>query len=443
LFLIRNREREREREEETGLMKVSMDSCATDGVASFSGLSWNLNEDINRLNSESKITRLEISDLRIDVELASIIVLLIQKHGGSITHLSLLDCTGHIDVIVSVSLMTGLKSLEIGTPALSVCAHSLGVGLLTSANLKRLVLHSGKKRYFTLVADSVASLGQGLIGSKSLESLTLKRCRFGDSVAIRSTCNALKSNSFLQHIVLTECLSGNGQTLPEGDFSLFLDALKDSQSLITLDTSINSCLGGTSVADIIKFSSIRHLSLSHQMVDLSGMVGALGSTRSLESINLAFNRLDDGDMPFLAAAMSCNTSVKYVNLSGNNVSNTGISILASKLPSMRGLEHLVLTDNPFGGNGTSQLRRSLQLGLNYSLMHLELDVTVPHHASCMYFPDLNWMRRRFLFEENVAPALWPFLLERANRLFEEPNGSQRRANIVFCILQKSTALFPF
>lgn len=205
-----------------------MGSYETDNVLSFSGQSLNLKENIYRLQeqvscSETQITRLEMTDLKIDVELASIIVLFIQKHGGSVTHLSLLDCIGHVDVVVSVSLLTGLKSLEIGTSALHVCAHSLGVGLLTSANLKRLVLHSGKERYFTLDADTAASLGQGLIGSKSLESLTLKKCRFSDSFAIRSTCNALKPSSFVQHIVLEECLSANGQALPTEDFRLFFD----------------------------------------------------------------------------------------------------------------------------------------------------------------------------------------------------------------------------
>lgn len=80
--------------------------------------------------------------------------------------------------------------------------------------------------------------------------------------------------------------------------------------------------------------------------------------------------------------------------------------------------------------------------LNYSIMHLELDAKLPNHACCMYFPDLNWMRRRFLFQEMVVPALWPHLLERADRLYNKSNGPERRANVVFCMLQKSTALFP-
>jgi len=227
-----------------------------------------------------------------------------------------------------------------------------------------------------------------------------------------------------------------------------VEALQGSRSLRTLDISWNKCLRGIkSVAALLNSTSLRVLNLSHQVidegqfVDLSAMVGALGSTQTLESLDLGFNQLDDGDMPFLAAALSCNSTIKYVSLRGNKFSNTAISILASKLPSMRGLEQLVMTENNFDGNGTSQLRRSLQL--NYSIMRLDLDVAIPHHVSCMYLADLNWMRRRFLFEAVVAPALWPLLLQRANRLIKETNGAERRANIVFCILKKSTALFPF
>lgn len=228
-----------------------------------------------------------------------------------------------------------------------------------------------------------------------------------------------------------------------------VEALQGSRSLRTLDISRNRYLRGIkSVAVLLNSTSLRDLNLSHQVidegqfVDLSAIVGALGSTQTLKSLDLGFNQLDDGAMPFLAAALSCNSTIKYVSLRGNKFSNTGISILASKLPSMHGLEHLVLTENNFGGNGMGQLKRSLQL--NYSIMRLDLDVAIPHHVSCMYFPDLNWMRRRFLFEAVVtSAALWPLLLQRANQLINEINGAERRANVVFCILKKSTALFPF
>lgn len=195
---------------------------------SLSGSSCNHDKISHWLKETSSLSapiiKLEISDVEIDVEQASNFVRLLQKHSETITHLSILNCSGHIDIIVTASFtILGLTSLEIGTSVLNVCAHSLGVGLLTSTSLKRLVLHSGKQRYFTLVADTAGSLGQGLIGSESLESLSLKKCRFGDFGAIQSISNALKLNSVLQHVELRECLSANGQSLPNERYRPFLD----------------------------------------------------------------------------------------------------------------------------------------------------------------------------------------------------------------------------
>lgn len=196
-------------------------------AASFSGLSWNKKENIHRLQEASsweakEITRLELSHFDIDVNTASLIVQIIQKNRATITDLSILDCTGHINIVTTVVMaIAGLESLRIGSSTLHLCSHSLGVGLLTSTSLKHIELHSGKSRYFTLVAESATSLAKGLEVSKSLRSLVIKRCRFGDNMAIRTIGGALKANSSLQGIVLSECFSANGQAIPDDVFKLF------------------------------------------------------------------------------------------------------------------------------------------------------------------------------------------------------------------------------
>jgi hypothetical protein len=440
------------------MMKRPESSSSSGNVKAFSGLPWCLEDSLKELRQAAspdaiKIHRLNFSEFDIETKVAASIVKVLRRHESSITDLSFADCTGHVDIIITVAMtIAHLESLKLSNSTLSNCAHSLGIGLLINSNLRSLMLDSGSSVFFTLTAESAVSLEKGLSGSKSLETVHFRNCRFGDRAAIRSMCIGLQHNKTLRNVTLKSCFAANGQALPDENLASLLNALQYNPSLRSLDISGNKCLrhGMNSVATLLEKTQLRILDLSCQVIDegefvsMASIVAVLGSTRSLESIELRFNKLDDRDVPYLAAALSYNTSIKYVGLANNRITNTGLSILASKIPSMKGLEHLVLNGNQFDEDGTTELAKSLES--NSSIKRLNLDSTLSNHDEVMYYADLNWSGRIDLLEKScnraVIPGLWPLVFERVNRLLEEENGKKRHANVLYALLTEGPALFP-
>eukprot|EP00980_Cylindrotheca_fusiformis_P015153 scaffold4183_cov137-Cylindrotheca_fusiformis.AAC.16 len=433
--------------------------ASTNQTVVFSGTPWWSSEDsVEELRKAASldatiIQSLKITDFEIDTRVAAFMIKVLQRHGHSITDLVLTECTGHIDIIVTVAMtIARLESLKLSSGALSSYAHSLGVGLHTNSNLRTLILVSGCSVFFTLTADSAASLEKGLSASKSLETFHFVNCRFGDGAAIRSLSNGLLQNQTLRHIALKSCFAANGQILPDDSLAVLLNALQHSSSLKSLDISGNKCLrhGMNSLSILFEKTQLGVLNLSCQVIDegqfvnLASIVAALGATRTLESLELGFNKLDDRDVPYLAAALSYNTSIKYIGLANNRITNTGLSILASKVPNMKGIEKLALDGNPFDEHGLMELAHSLQS--NASIKRLKLDSTFSNHDRVMYQVDLNWSGRKFFFsktcDREFYRGLWPLVFERLNKLLDEQHGKQRHANVLYTLLTEGSALFP-
>lgn len=426
-------------------------------VKTFVGLSGFLEDSLKELRKAAapdatSLQCLNLSNFEVETKVASDLIKLLRRHESSITDLSFSECTGHVDVIVTAAMtIARLETLKLGSYALGNYAHSLGVGLLINSNLRTLILDSGSAVYFTLTAESATSLEMGLSGSNSLETFRIRNCRFGDRAAVRSMSIGLQYNQTLRHVTLKSCFAANGQALSDESIATLLNALHHTSCLQSLDISGNKCLrhGMNSVAILLEQTQLRVLDLSCQVIDegqfvsMASIVAVLGSTRTLESIELRSNKLDDRDVPYLAAALSYNTSIKYLGLSNNRITNAGLSILASKIPSMKGLGHLVLNGNPFNERGAIELANSLES--NSSIKKLSLDASLSNHNKVVYHVDLNWSGRSLLVENldrAFARGLWPRVIQRVNRLLGEENGKQRHANVVYALLTEGSALFP-
>jgi hypothetical protein len=452
----------------------------------LSGASWALEASIRELREASacpkknkSVDKLKLTDFDIDTTLAATIIQVLRKHNNhknnedgdcddhcGVTELSLEECSGHVDIVVTAALtssssLSGMESLSLSigrlaTAAFTPCAHALGVGLQLNTSLQKLVIQSGSNVFFTLSSEAATSLEQGLIGNSTLRTLHIQSCRFVESNSVRSLARGLRGHRFLKHVTLRSCFVANGRALEDVYMAELIRALEHNTDLISLDISGNKCLhhGIAALSSLLDRTRLKTLDLSCQCImdqqedefmNLSLLVAALGRTSTLESIELRFNKLNDQDMAYLAAALTHNTSIQYVGLASNKITNTGISILASRIPLMKGLKELVLTNiNAFDQKGMLELARALEL--NWTVQRVECDPTIPSYKTIRYYADLNWGGRRFLLGNNyhtpVPPAVWPLVLARVNGMQERENGKERQANILYCLLRQGPALFP-
>ena len=372
-------------------------------------------------------------------------------------------CTGHLSAILSVVLAcTTLESLSIligssNSTAFEPLAHSLGVGLLTNSKLKKLRLGTSNCSFFTLTSCAARSLEEGLCGNKTLSSLHIDNCRFADRCALRIFAEAFRGS--LRDVRIASCYEPNGQILEDPSIAHLIHALKNSTELEQLDISHNKCLdmGMIALASLLDKTRLRKLNVSSQEMDRNEfmntfhLVGALGRTSSLESLQLQSNNLSsDYDMANIAAVLSHNTSIKHIDLTYNNIRSSAMTILASRIPSMKVLEHLLIDGN---GGFDDETSMSLVKAMkeNMVIRNFSCDPNLADFKTIEYYADLNWSGRRFIAaantktnktHETIAPismALWPRILSRIGRMSTD---HERQANAIYFILQRGSAIIP-
>jgi len=202
-------------------------------------------------------------------------------------------------------------------------------------------------------------------------------------------------------------------------------------------------------------TQIRHLNVSYQHMDrnefmnTSHLVGALGRTSTLQSLILRSNNLSsDYDMANFAAALTHNTSIKHIDLATNNISNSAMNILSSRIPSMKVLESLVIATNYAVDVDTSKnLARAMKK--NTVIRNINCDENLGDYKTIRYYADLNWGGRRFIIKNKknkqggddiaLIPSLWPIILSRVGGLSE---NYERRADVIYFLLQRGSAIFP-
>ena len=429
------------------------------GVMKISGVSWALESSLYELDRaiiswHRPLHTLHLYDLDLDVRETTAVIKVLRRHAASLENLSLQECTGHVDMVLTVAMTISLQTCSIAIggiapTASSRCLHALGVGLQLTSTLETLILESGSNEFFTANVNAMRSLEQGLENNASLTKFCLKGCRFAEPSVVLALAQGLRGHGNLQEVKLRRCFKANGHSLDDEGLSILIQALEHNTQLTHLNVSENKCLdrGISALATLMDRTQLQTLDLSCQIVDrdtesmnLANLVGALGRTNTLQRLVLRFNHLDDHHVAFLAAALMHNTSIRFVGLEGNHITNTGISILASRIPMMKSLTHLVLTNNPFDDG--SELAEAMED--NFILNKIAMDVQVAKVSIIQYYADWNWAGRRSIMDNTVQllPALWPFILERLQQLLSNDNGMERYANVTYCLLRDGPTLFP-
>lgn len=436
-------------------------------ILCISGEFWALDESVTQLKAAtSKKSSETSSDLQtiilknfdVDIPLAAIVADLVRSK-RTVKDLVLHQCSGHVDIVLTVALATSSTQLEaltiftgnFVTDVFCPSAHALGVGLQINSSLRSLTLSSGPNVFFTMSTQAATSLELGMIGNTTLGTFHLERCRFTEIAAIQALSRGIRGHGLLRSVRIQSCFASNGHPLDDDSMSFLIGGLEHITRLTHLDLSRNKCLQRSlsSLSSLIDRTQVRQINLSGQHVnrendefmDLSLLVGALGRTSTLHSLDLSYNKLSDRDMAYVSAALTHNTSITHVDLSGNKIMNLGINILCSRIPSMPVLQSLVLKNNSFDDEGAEDLVNAMKH--NLILGRLDCDPDIPLSKTIRYYADLNWSGRRFVHPGNseipIHASLWPVILARVSQLREKRaiGIKERHATVLYYLLRQS------
>jgi len=408
---------------------------------------------------------------------AATLVNILRKNKECVEELVLDKCKGRLDIVLTVACTVAMpKALSIfldypPSIAFEPLAHSIGVGLLTNSSLEELKLDIGSNRgFYTLTSDAARSLEEGMSGNTTLSTLHIKNCRFAESSAVRILAEALRRiKGSLRDVRLAFCCEPNGQPLEDRNIACLIRAL-DGGALERLNVTGNQCLDYSfqALALLVDGTQIKAVDVSFQHMNRDesmptfSLVGPLGRTSTLETLTLQSNNLStDFDMACLAAALTHNTSIKHINLSDNNISSSAMNILSSQIPFMKVLENLWIEHNPVAAPDEHDVSENLAKAMkeNTVIRSVACDPKLADYKTIRYYADLNWGGRGFLPQnrtrtntskndnssssrEDVAiipSALWPMILSRTGRLSK---SRERRANVIYFLLQQGSPVFP-
>lgn len=424
------------------------------------------------------MTKITLRDCHLDTTVAAMVITVFRNNKSRIKELEIDNCSGsHLGTVLTAAFTycTMLESLSIyfGTSSRSTdfepLIHALGVGLLTNSSIRKLVLSVGwapncSTTVFTMTSDAARSLEQGLRGNTTLSSLHIIGCRFGERGALRIFATGLQCIGSLRDVRISGCHEPNGQRLEDHSVAHLIRSLEHCSELESLDVSSNKCLdaGMIALASLLDNTQIRKLNISSQNIchpefmNTFHLVGALGRTSTLETLDLGSNRLSsDYDMANIAAALTHNTSVKHIYLKGNNIRSSAMNILSSRIPSMKVLESLYISDDldylymNIGENleYDDEMSKNLARGMkeNSLIRRIECDERLADYTIIQYYADLNWAGRRYITQNNgeaiafIPSALWPKILSRIGNLSKH---HERQANAIYFLLQQGSAIFP-
>ena len=417
----------------------------------------------------STFNNIAVMNCHLDATAAAMVITVFRKNKSCIKGLALENCSGcHLGAVLTAAFTccTMLESLNILMAStyrindFDPLAHSLSIGILTNPSILMLRIGSSSSSnctatFFTLTLDAARSLEQGLRGNSTLSSLHIVNCRFAERGALRIFATGLQCMESLRIVRFEGCYEPNGQPLEDHSVAHLIRSLEQCSELEHLDVSKNKCLdaGMIAVASLLDRTPIRKLNVSSQQMDQNEfmntfhLVGALGRTSTLESLNLRGNNLSsDYDMANIAAALTHNTSVKRIYLTDNNIRSSAMNIFSSRIPFMKVLEKLDIDGNyEFDDEASRNLARGMKE--NLVIRYIECEEGLPDIETIEYYADLNWVGRRYITQNNgemipfIPLALWPKILSRFGS-YSQYHNYERQANTIYFLLQRGSAMFP-
>eukprot|EP00980_Cylindrotheca_fusiformis_P028474 scaffold22603_cov116-Cylindrotheca_fusiformis.AAC.3 len=364
-------------------------------------------------NGKVNVANLEVRETVLDEDVIKEIVDLVISSSIETVHLD--DCGAYLNeqAVRMAQALGSVKNVRLSEPTFlsQFFLDKLLISATTLANL-RIQGH--------LHFEQITALSQGLEANQSLLTLDLSRSRL-ENFSLLS--EGLQRNESLQILKLRSI------GLRDTHVNNLLRSIEGHKSLISLDLSFNHCQHMDHIAEFIsKDSSIRDLQLGYQnvwqspKVSISSLAGALRDNRTLKSLSLARNKLQDEDAYLIANTIDENLCLENLNLSENKITDHGIVSIAQSLGNNPTQRELSLQKNPFGTVGYEAILNAVKT--NHSLFQINLVDYGFITTQIQYETALNRGGRKLIFD-NPPLSLWPLALERINTLDLVPDCSSR------------------
>ena len=357
-------------------------------------------------------------------------------------------CVGSCDMMLSLEL----KDVEVSN-------HDLGHAILSSlVNCRHLTLneclgshldilvascleHLPQLQTFTYCGSSWNLSSFPTYGAASnLKGIHLENCRFKSSNEVESLALGLKRCAVMKMVQLTHCC------LKDEDLKVIVKHLP--VSIQTLDLTGNYCRseGAAALAGVLldnAYQQLETINLTNQhpgecggSLDLSLLGLAIVSNTSLRHLDLSFNMLSCLDIQSLVASLAKNRTLCSIHLMGNVLDDRAMHFIGKYLPRIQALACLNILANRFGETGADALLHGLTT--NVVLCDLPMPRGFMASERIDYYLALNRGGRRLLHNGGslTAPcplSLWKLVLGRVNGLYE--NDPSMRATVLFHLLQ--------
>ena len=227
---------------------------------------------------------------------------------------------------------------------------------------------------------------------KNIKELNLSRNNLGRS-GITWVAKLLQ-NTEICFLILTH----NG--LNDRDMEVFLAALPDSDTILSLDLSYN-ILGpyvGELMTKYMPVSSIRSLNLSHNEIGPEGarhMVEGLQENDSLVELDLSWNYLYDKGMASVADIILTVPLLRKISLNGNFISEIGAQCLAQSLRENFSLEVFNLAQNFIRSHGACALVRAIRSNSGSKLRLMDINGTLVSQEFTMMYRRIQMDKEDF------------------------------------------------
>jgi Leucine Rich repeat len=323
-------------------------------------------------------------------------------------------CTGEIDVIIAIGMLTGrvqsfwFSEMELEAPSY----HALATGL--KHNQHAIELRFRRSR----LSLAIGVIGDGLYANKIIQSISLEQCGIVDGL-----------------------LAG------------FVASLRECNALQKLSLEGNICRSmGTRALDVLlREKRIQSLNLHNQRIegderlDVSPLANALRMDQSaLRFLDLSRNCLNDSDVSLLMSALLDNNQrLETLHLDQNAITDEGARVVAEALPSLAALRTLALPENPFGEAGAAQILEAMRS--NYILEVCIIPSGISQlQKKIRWYGNLNkGGRRLFSTPRDAARSLYPLVIERVNTmpLSHDWNPEIAPADVIYGLLRLGQLLF--
>lgn len=230
-------------------------------------------------------------------------------------------------------------------------------------------------------------------------------------------------------------LNLNIRHLPPVSFAYLWDALEENTVLKTLNLT-NSLVPPLDLRPLLRglahHGSLTTLYLSYnKLVDVSLLAMVLRTNTSLENLFLDYNRVQD-DAVLLANALNYNRTLKTLHLGKNQIDDTGATALADMLTVNTTLQRISLLSNSIRTLGITDLIQGLRQNVTLQFLEVERNpgMTVHFQSAVDQLCQTNCYGRYLLQYPGLPDGIWSHVLAR----------SGGRANQIFFFLQSKPDL---